>query len=88
MAGIPKQFVLPKTVDGALEEMLRATRREGNAVSRSVIVSALIWEARHTDGDALGVIIRGYLREVQSNSSPQSEAVGRPGPRPFITEGT
>lgn len=86
MAGIPKQFMLPKVVDAELERQLDAARREGNPISRSDIVSALIWEERRTDGDALGVIVRGYLRDMQRTAGPKSAVPSRPGPRPFISK--
>ncbi|MHB8246508.1 MAG: hypothetical protein ACYDGN_14400 [Acidimicrobiales bacterium] len=86
MAGIPKQFMLPKAVDAELERLLEAARHEGNPISRSDIVGALIWEERRTDGDALGVIVRGFLRDMQQASEPKVPAPGRPGPRPFISK--
>ena len=88
MAGIPKQFVLPRAVDEELERMLLESRDEGNRVSRSDIVGALIWEARQTDGDALGVIIRGYLRDVRQVSKREEIGTARPGPRPYTSAGS
>jgi len=88
VAGTPKQFVLPRAVDDELERMLLASRDEGNRVSRSDIVGALIWEARQTDGDALGVIIRGYLRDVRRASKSEQIGTGRPGPRPYTPAGS
>jgi hypothetical protein len=82
MAGAPKQFLLPSAVDSELELLLEETRREGNPISRSDIVGALIWEKRTTDGDALGVIVRGYLRDMQKTAQPKSTVHGKPGPRP------
>jgi hypothetical protein len=87
VAGTPKQFMLPKAVDSELERLLEEVRREGNPISRSDIVSALIWEARRTDGDALGVIVRGYLRDIQKAVEPRSTTSGRPGPRPSRVKG-
>jgi hypothetical protein len=88
MAGSPKQFMLRREVDDELERMLLESRGEGNRVSRSDIVGALIWEARHTDGDALGVIVRGYLRDMQRTSNSEQPDRGRPGPRPYSAAGS
>jgi hypothetical protein len=84
VAGRPKQFLLPPSVDAALDALLAASRAEGNRMSRSDIVAALIWQSRHTDGDALGVIVRTFLRETQSVvGSPAGGGPVRPGPRPY-----
>jgi hypothetical protein len=84
MAGKPKQFLLEGPVDAALEALLQAARTEGNRVSRSDVVGALIWQARGTDGDALGVIIRSYRRELRSaGAGHEGEQPARPGPRPY-----
>jgi hypothetical protein len=84
VAGCPKQFLLPPVVDAALESLLEGARSEGNRMSRSDIVAALIWQARGMDGDALGVVARSCLREVQAASVTEvPEPVGRTGPRPY-----
>lgn len=84
VAGSPKQFLLPPSVDAALDALLESCRTEGNRVSRSDIVAALIWQSRHTEGDALGVIVRTCLRETRSVLASQGGAGPvRPGPRPY-----
>ena len=84
--GRPKQFLLPPAVDDVLESLLVATRREGNRLSRSDIVAALIWQAQRMDGDALGVLARTCRREVQVGEEldPAARTIG-PGPRPYAT---
>lgn len=75
------QFVLPEIVDTRLESLLNATRAEGNRVSRSDIVATLIWHARN-DGDAIGVMVRQYLRDM-STTVEQPSSKRLPGPRPL-----
>lgn len=78
----PKQFLLPASVDAVVDNLLDAGRREGNRLSRSDVVGALIWQGRHLDGDALGVIVRTYRREsVADAASPMRRLT--PGPRPY-----
>lgn len=84
MAARRPQFVLPAPVDERLEQLLERTRAEGNRVSRSDIVAALIWHAP-LDGDALGVVVRQYRREAQTATSP-APARRPPGPRPLVTD--
>lgn len=76
------QFVLPDAVDARLECLLEAVRKEGNIFSRSDIVAALVWQAP-SDGDALGVLIRQYRREIQVAAEPEKVEHPR-GPRPLI----
>ena len=85
MAARPKQFLLPAAVDAVIDDLLSAGRQEGNRLSRSDVVGALIWQGRHLDGDALGVIVRGYRRE---SSADASAAIGKlsPGPRPYFEQ--
>lgn len=84
VAGHPKQFLLPRVVDDVLDVLLESSRAEGNRVSRSDIVAALVWQSRHTDGDALGVIVRTYLRETRDlSAAADAGAPLRPGPRPY-----
>jgi len=86
MSGRPKQFLLSPAVDRVINDLLDAGRREGNRLSRSDVVSGLIWQGRHLDGDALGVLVRACRRE---SSSDQSEVTGKlqPGPRPYSEHG-
>lgn len=78
------QFVLPVLVDERLERLLERARAEGNRVSRSDIVAALIWQAP-LDGDGLGVMVRQYRREAQ-NAAPHTPAQRPPGPRPLVID--
>lgn len=78
----PKQFLLPASVDAVIDDLLHAGRREGNRLSRSDVVSALIWQGRRLDGDALGVIVRTYRRESMAEVTPPAGKPGR-GPRPY-----
>lgn len=76
--------MLAPAVDDALESMLQAARSEGSRLSRSDIVTALIWQARRTDGDALGVVVRTCRRELQAIDPGEApDSTGRPGPRPY-----
>lgn len=78
----PKQFLIPASVDAVIDNLLDAGRREGNRVSRSDVVGALIWQGRHLDGDSLGVIVRTYRREsMAATASPTGRLA--PGPRPY-----
>jgi hypothetical protein len=80
--GKPKQFLLPVAVDEELERLLEAARHEGNRVSRSDIVAALIWQSRRIDGDALGLLVRDCRRAVRNADQPPAPAP--PGPRPYL----
>lgn len=82
MAARRPQFVMPAPVDERLERLVEHTRAQGNRVSRSDIVAALIWHAP-LDGDALGVMVRQYRRGAQS-AIPPTTARRPPGPRPFV----
>jgi len=73
------QFVLPSEVDGKLEGLRLHATLQGNKVSRSDVVAALIWGAT-VDGDELGVMIRLCRREVLS-SAPSPKVVRPPGPQ-------
>lgn len=86
MANRRPQFVLPDEVDSRLDSLLRLAREEGNRVSRSEIVSTLIWNAP-ADGDALGVMIRQYRRELAKSPSVTA-AHHPPGPRPLLSDQT
>jgi hypothetical protein len=77
------QFVVPPAVDERLEELLQLAYDEGNRLSRSEIVAALIWHCP-LDGDGLGVIVREYRRAMRSVSQP-SKGSRRPGPRSFAS---
>jgi hypothetical protein len=77
------QFVVPPAVDERLEELLHLAYDEGNRLSRSEIVAALIWHCP-LDGDGLGVIVREYRRAMRSVSQP-ARGGRRPGPRPFAS---
>lgn len=82
MAKRRPQFVLPDTVDDRLENLLDLAREEGNQVSRSDIVATLIWHAPF-DGDAIGVMVRQYQREMRKTTSSLSTS-RPPGPRPLL----
>ena len=83
MTALRTQFVVPPAIDERLEELLQLAYDEGNRLSRSEIVAALIWDCP-LDGDGLGVIVREYRRAMRSVSQP-SRASRRPGPRSFAS---
>ncbi len=85
MARCRPQFVLPGAVDERLEGLLQRARSEGNQISRSDIVAALIWHAP-VDGDALGVMVRQCRRDMQ-RVAPVEPMSHPPGPRPLSATG-
>lgn len=82
MSPRPKQFLLPPSVDAVIDDLLISGRSEGNRLSRSDVVGALIWQGRQLDGDALGVIVRTYRRESSAVPTPPTGKLA-PGPRPY-----
>lgn len=83
----PKQFLLPASVDAVIDDLLDAGRREGNRLSRSDVVGALVWQGRQLDGDALGVIVRSYRREAMAGEATLPVTKLAPGPRPYSERG-